>query len=148
VPRPFVTGRMPRQLVTSHQVEEKTPPIKPLAGKGKRGVVAGEATPRRPIAAQAVGYSQKGHHFGRPVGTTLPESILVGPTALHLMLRAVGSTRLCHASDTSGAHQIGIVVPSKGVTDTQALGPVPGFSARLRLTWRLVCSWTCGMVDV
>jgi hypothetical protein len=47
VPRPFVTGRMPRQLVTSHQVEEKTPPIKPV---GERATIypllpAGEKVP-------------------------------------------------------------------------------------------------------
>jgi hypothetical protein len=50
-----------------------------------------------------VAYSQKGHHFGSPVGTTFPECILVGPNALRLMLRAFGSTRLCHGSGTSCA---------------------------------------------
>jgi len=54
------------------------------------------------------------------VGTILPESILVGPNALHPMLRAFGSTRLCHAYGTSGALQTEIVVPSEGVTDITA----------------------------
>jgi hypothetical protein len=41
------------------------------------------------------------------------------------MLRAFGSTRMCHACDTSGALQIGIVVPSKGVTDNRMRGKGP-----------------------
>ena len=71
---------------------------------------------------QVVGCSQKGYHFGRPVGTTLPESILVGPNALHLMLRAFGPTRMCHGYGTRGTLQIARVVPNQVVTDTRCFG--------------------------
>src|SRR5262245_27084749 len=64
-----------------------------------------------------VGCSQKGYHFGRPGGTALPESILVGPNALHLMLRAFGSTRMCQACDTCGAFAIAKLVPTAVATD-------------------------------
>ena len=63
------------------------------------------------------GRTQKGYHFGRPVESTLPQCILVGPNALHLMLRAFGSARLRHACVTSGALPTERVVPSRGVTD-------------------------------
>ena len=42
-----------------------------------------------------VGFNQDGYHFGRPVWTTLPESIVVDPNALRFVLRAFGSTTMC-----------------------------------------------------
>jgi hypothetical protein len=65
-----------------------------------------------------VGCSQKRYHFGRPPSTTAPESILVVPNALHFVLRAFGTTRMCHAYGTSGALQIARVVPNEVVTDS------------------------------
>ena len=43
--------------------------------------------------ARFVGCSRKVYHSGRPPGTSARESILVGPNALHFMLRAFGPTQ-------------------------------------------------------
>ena len=68
--------------------------------------------------AMIVGCSRKVYHSGRPPGTSARESILVGPNALHFMLRAFGPTRMCHHRDTGGTRLIAKVVPNAVVTDT------------------------------
>ena len=80
-----------------------------------------------------VGCSQKGHHFGRPVSTTLPEDILVGPNALHFTLRAFGSMRMCHADVTGGTLVAAKVVPSPTVTDSPC--PIGAFFKIFRSPW-------------
>ena len=64
--------------------------------------------------------SQKGYHSNSDWGPPLPVSILVGPTALHSVLRAVGSTRMCHDHVTGGTLPAGILVPTRGVTDKRS----------------------------
>jgi hypothetical protein len=101
-------------------------PTEGLRGGDGRATTAGlRASRSRAFAVfhDSVGCSQKGCHFGRPVGTTVPENILVGPNALHLMLRAFGSTRMCHGYGTSGAFQIARVVPNEVAADTRRSRP-------------------------
>jgi hypothetical protein len=69
-----------------------------------------------------VGNSQEGYHFGSPVVPALPESILVGTNALHFVLRAFVSTRMCYACVTGGTRSLKYWYPTKlSLTNTGRL---------------------------